>query len=151
MPIYEYVCRKGHEFEEMQPFSAEPVARCPECGTKAQRKISLAAFHLKGSGWYLTDSRSASSSAEVPEQAAGSEKQDSSQETRSPESDKSAGSGAAATSGESDQPVRSSSVSKKHDPLRSARSRGGASRASRGVGTRSASGTGKPKVRKRGV
>lgn len=56
MPIYEYQCPKGHHFEEMQSFSAKPVASCPKCKLKAKRKISLAAFHLKGSGWYSKDS-----------------------------------------------------------------------------------------------
>ena len=55
MPIYEYQCPKGHHFEEMQSFGAKPVASCPRCKLKAKRKISLAAFHLKGSGWYSKD------------------------------------------------------------------------------------------------
>lgn len=60
MPIYEYACTCGKHFEEMQPFHAPPVAKCPKCGKRAKRIISLAAFHLKGSGWYATDSKSAS-------------------------------------------------------------------------------------------
>lgn len=56
MPIYEYICRKGHEFEEMQSFSAPPKRKCPVCGTKAERRISLTSFVLKGSGWYSKDS-----------------------------------------------------------------------------------------------
>ncbi|HBW47597.1 TPA: FmdB family transcriptional regulator [bacterium] len=56
MPIYEYLCRKGHHFEKMQSFVAKPVSVCPKCGEKAERKISLSAFHLKGSGWFSKDS-----------------------------------------------------------------------------------------------
>ncbi len=59
MPIYEYACTCGKHFEEMRSFSAPPHAKCPKCGKKAQRVISLAAFHLKGSGWYSKDSKPA--------------------------------------------------------------------------------------------
>jgi putative FmdB family regulatory protein len=57
MPIYEYVCNScGHEFEEWQKISDAPVQRCPSCGKrKVERLVSLSAFHLKGTGWYVTD------------------------------------------------------------------------------------------------
>lgn len=56
MPIYEYTCKEGHHFEKMESFSASKIKKCPECGKKAERILSLAAFHLKGSGWYAKDS-----------------------------------------------------------------------------------------------
>ena len=57
MPIYEYVCNScGHEFEEWQKITDVPVQKCPSCGKrKVERLVSLSAFHLKGSGWYVTD------------------------------------------------------------------------------------------------
>lgn len=57
MPIYEYVCSKcGHEWDAIQKFSEKPLTTCPKCAKKAaKRKISASAFHLKGSGWYVTD------------------------------------------------------------------------------------------------
>ncbi len=57
MPIYEYVCSKcGHEWDAIQKFSEKPLTACPKCSKKAaKRKISASAFHLKGSGWYVTD------------------------------------------------------------------------------------------------
>ncbi len=55
MPIYEYTCRKGHHFEKLASFSAPSTTKCPTCGGKAEKIISLAAFHLKGSGWYSKD------------------------------------------------------------------------------------------------
>jgi putative FmdB family regulatory protein len=57
MPIYEYVCNAcGHEFEEWQKISDAPVRTCPTCGKrKVERLVSLSAFHLKGTGWYVTD------------------------------------------------------------------------------------------------
>lgn len=54
MPIYEYVCTAcGSEFEAIQKFSDAPLTAC-ECGESGHvhRKMSLAAFQLKGGGWY---------------------------------------------------------------------------------------------------
>ena len=59
MPIYEYECRKcGEKTEVIQKFNEAPKRKCPECGKLALKKlVSAAAFHLKGSGWYVTDFR----------------------------------------------------------------------------------------------
>jgi len=54
MPIYEYVCTScGSEFEAIQKFSDAPLSEC-DCGESGtvERKLSLAAFQLKGGGWY---------------------------------------------------------------------------------------------------
>ena len=56
MPIYEYRCENGHEFEAFQSMSEEPISRCMECGAAAQRVLSAPAVHFKGSGFYTTDS-----------------------------------------------------------------------------------------------
>ena len=57
MPIYEYVCDQcGRELETLQKITEEPLIHCPECGEEALRKkVSAAAFRLKGTGWYETD------------------------------------------------------------------------------------------------
>lgn len=57
MPIYEYQCKAcGHVFDTIQSFSEEPLTDCPVCKEPALKKlVSAAAFHLKGSGWYVTD------------------------------------------------------------------------------------------------
>src|SRR5438046_295363 len=56
MPIYEYRCLDcGHQFELMQKFSDPPAETCPSCAGIVQKLISRSAFHLKGSGWYVTD------------------------------------------------------------------------------------------------
>lgn len=57
MPIYEYVCQDcGHEVEYLQKISDDPIKRCPACNSLTlEKKISAAAFRLKGSGWYETD------------------------------------------------------------------------------------------------
>jgi putative FmdB family regulatory protein len=56
MPIYEYRCLAcGHQFELMQKFSDPPAKICDVCSGELQKLISRSAFHLKGSGWYVTD------------------------------------------------------------------------------------------------
>jgi putative FmdB family regulatory protein len=57
MPIYEYRCEAcGHELEQMQKISDPPLTECPACGQpQLRKKISAAAFRLKGGGWYETD------------------------------------------------------------------------------------------------
>ncbi|MCS4504121.1 hypothetical protein KBTX_00220 [wastewater metagenome] len=57
MPIYEYLCDAcGHELEALQSINDEPLTECPECHRPQLRKrISAAAFRLKGGGWYETD------------------------------------------------------------------------------------------------
>lgn len=61
MPTYEYECDAcGHEFEEFQSMSDEPLVKCPKCGKKKLRRLfgTGAAVLFKGSGFYETDYRS---------------------------------------------------------------------------------------------
>lgn len=57
MPIYEYICNLcNYDFEILQGFREAPLTDCPACGELGLRKkVSAAAFHLKGTGWYETD------------------------------------------------------------------------------------------------
>jgi len=57
MPIYEYRCEAcGHEFQAIRRISDETMPPCVACGSpQVSKKMSLSAFHLKGSGWYKTD------------------------------------------------------------------------------------------------
>ncbi len=57
MPIYEYQCQAcGHEFEALQKIADAPLVECPACAESAlKKKVSAAAFRLKGGGWYETD------------------------------------------------------------------------------------------------
>lgn len=57
MPIYEYECAScGEVVEVWQRISEHPKRKCPSCGAlKLHRLISNTSFHLKGSGWYVTD------------------------------------------------------------------------------------------------
>ena len=63
MPIYEYQCAKcGHQTEILQKFSDPPIAKCDLCQGKMKKLISHSTFHLKGTGWYVTDYASKSGS-----------------------------------------------------------------------------------------
>ena len=56
MPIYEYQCSKcGFIKETFHKISEEPKITCPECSHLMKKLISSSSFHLKGSGWYVTD------------------------------------------------------------------------------------------------
>jgi putative FmdB family regulatory protein len=56
MPIYEYQCAAcGQVVERWQKVSDSPLKDCPTCGGSLNKIISSCAFHLKGSGWYVTD------------------------------------------------------------------------------------------------
>jgi len=64
MPLYAYrgtAC--AHEFETHQSFSDDPLTECPECGGPVRRVFHAPPLVFKGSGWYITDSRSGSSTA----------------------------------------------------------------------------------------
>ena len=55
MPIYEYRCLNGHDFEVFQSMSDDPVSACEECGAPVERVFHPVAVHFKGSGFYNTD------------------------------------------------------------------------------------------------
>jgi putative FmdB family regulatory protein len=56
MPIYEYECQQCNQVTEaMQKFSEPPLTECPRCKGSLRKMISQSSFHLKGSGWYVTD------------------------------------------------------------------------------------------------
>ncbi|WP_370979310.1 FmdB family zinc ribbon protein [Agaribacterium sp. ZY112] len=60
MPIYEYECKScGHVLEALQKMSDKPLVECPKCALpELNKKVSAAAFRLKGGGWYETDFKS---------------------------------------------------------------------------------------------
>jgi len=56
MPIYEYQCTKcGRIVEAWQGFSDGPLKTCKHCSGRLHKLISQSTFHLKGTGWYVTD------------------------------------------------------------------------------------------------
>jgi putative FmdB family regulatory protein len=55
LPIYEYRCKNGHNFEVTQSMADDPVAVCQVCGAPVERVFHPVAVHFKGSGFYTTD------------------------------------------------------------------------------------------------
>jgi putative FmdB family regulatory protein len=56
MPIYEYECTNCRKnFEIFQKIGDDPLTKCRVCGGKLTKLISQCSFHLKGTGWYVTD------------------------------------------------------------------------------------------------
>ena len=78
MPIYEYRCKKGHQFEVMQRISEDPVTKCEVCGADVQRVFHPIAVHFKGSGFYNTDYGTRKRSREMKEAKESSSKSESS-------------------------------------------------------------------------
>jgi putative FmdB family regulatory protein len=86
VPVYEYRCAKGHEYERPESFSAPTQQRCTVCGARARRLISMPAVIFKGGGFYSTDNRRSSGESS----AAGAASADSSSSDSSPLTDSTA-------------------------------------------------------------
>jgi putative FmdB family regulatory protein len=63
MPTYDYDCADcGHTFEYFQSITASPLELCPKCNGRVYRRINGGAgLIFKGSGFYLTDYKRATS------------------------------------------------------------------------------------------
>jgi len=56
MPVYEYQCKECGQIEEaLQKISESPLETCSHCKGHLKKLISQSTFHLKGTGWYVTD------------------------------------------------------------------------------------------------
>ena len=57
MPLYEFRCPQGHDFEKFYRSigGSQSEEACPECGAIAARRMSAAGLVFKGSGFYITD------------------------------------------------------------------------------------------------
>ncbi len=56
MPIYEYRCPKGHEFEVLHRMDDPPPTSCEVCGAEpVERVFRPVPIFFKGSGFYSTD------------------------------------------------------------------------------------------------
>ena len=81
MPLYEYQCTTCGTIEEaIQKFSDAPLTTCKHCSGKLNKLISQSSFHLKGTGWYVTDyskKKAASANKKSESPTSGSEKSES--------------------------------------------------------------------------
>jgi len=83
MPLYEYQCSKcGRVFEVIQKFSDAPLTTHEDCGGKVDKLLSAPAFHLKGSGWYVTDYAKSGSGGESKSSSKTESKSESSTESK---------------------------------------------------------------------
>ncbi|MBF0376857.1 MAG: zinc ribbon domain-containing protein [Desulfamplus sp.] len=65
MPIYEYECSVcGNVEEAFQKISDAPLKKCNRCQGELSKIVSHSSFHLKGSGWYVTDYGGSTSKAD---------------------------------------------------------------------------------------
>ncbi|MGA9048696.1 MAG: FmdB family zinc ribbon protein [Dehalococcoidia bacterium] len=69
MPTYQYVCSKCNtKFELRQGFNDDSIANCPNCKCEARRLFVPVPIIFKGSGFYVTDSKT-TSEAQLPPKA----------------------------------------------------------------------------------
>lgn len=62
MPTYQYECTScGHQFEQIQSFSDDPIKHCPDCNSEVKKIYSAVGVVFKGTGFYKTDSAPKSS------------------------------------------------------------------------------------------
>jgi putative FmdB family regulatory protein len=104
MPTYEYRCPEcGTDFEKFQKMSDEPGAPCPQCGAKAERRLSGGAgLVFKGSGFYITDYRGEGykKAAEAEKGGSSSSSSETKSESKPAESKPSSSGGTSAGGGE---------------------------------------------------
>ena len=91
MPRYDYECTSCHHvFEMRQSFDSDPVATCPECSNKANRKFHAVPIVFKGSGFYVNDyGKNSSYTSKPAETKEASSESSSSDSTKSSDSSKS--------------------------------------------------------------
>ena len=102
MPIYEYRCENGHNFDVMQKMTDGPVTECEVCGAPVQRVFHPVAVHFKGSGFYNTDYGTAKRKREQNQSAKdGADKHDAKQAEKKSSSDSAASSSSSSSGSDS--------------------------------------------------
>ncbi len=68
MPLYEYRCKNcGTRFEVNQAFTDDPITTCHVCNGAVKRVVGRGTGVIfKGSGFYVTDTRSTNSASPKP-------------------------------------------------------------------------------------
>ena len=85
MPIYQYVCSKCNaKFELRQGFNDDSVANCPKCKCEARRLFVPVTIIFKGSGFYVTDSKTTSEAQLSPKTAEPAKEKTAAKEPESP-------------------------------------------------------------------
>ena len=77
LPTYQYSCTKcGHFFEQFQSFSEDSLTVCPECQGRLRKVFNAVGVVFKGSGFYRTDSRAATSGSDGAKSSGGDKSPD---------------------------------------------------------------------------
>lgn len=64
MPTYSYACTEcGNRFDAVQAFSDDALTECPKCSGRLRKLFGKVGVVFKGSGFYRTDSRDATTSS----------------------------------------------------------------------------------------
>ncbi len=120
MPLYEYRCANGHDFENFYRSigTASSEAICPVCGAVGVRKISTAGLVFKGSGFYITDYGKDGKKAEREAVTAEKTKADTAAAAKTAQPKVSEGAGSSSESGTTgkSKPAESSSPSPSPSP-----------------------------------
>jgi putative FmdB family regulatory protein len=67
VPTYTYTCTACNaHVEKRQSFSDPPLTTCEQCGGTLRKIIHPVGIVFKGSGWYVTDSRSSKATTNGP-------------------------------------------------------------------------------------
>ncbi len=116
MPIYEYRCEKGHQFEVVQRMSDPAVTSCTKCGRPVQRVFHPIAVHFKGKGFYNTDYGTKRRAREMEKSASdGAAKNDAKTAEKKEKKAESTAASSSSSSSSSSQGTSSSSSSTKKD------------------------------------
>src|SRR5713226_5675036 len=95
VPTYTYTCTScSNHVEKRQSFTDPPLTTCEECGGTLRKIIHPVGIVFKGSGWYVTDSRSSKASTNGPSTTSDSTKDSSTKESSSKDSSAKESSGA---------------------------------------------------------
>jgi putative FmdB family regulatory protein len=87
VPTYTYTCTScNNHVEKRQSFTDPPLTTCEECGGTLRKIIHPVGIVFKGSGWYVTDSRSSKASTNGPSTTSDSTKDSSTKESSSKDS-----------------------------------------------------------------
>lgn len=87
MPTYQYRCTScGDNLEVVQKFTDASLTECPSCEGELRKVFNAVGVVFKGSGFYATDSRSASTASKPAAAAASASTSSASSSSSSTES-----------------------------------------------------------------
>jgi len=111
MPIYEYRCENGHQFEVVQRMTDDPVSECMTCAEPVAKIFHPVAVHFKGKGFYNTDYGTRKRARETKEYSDSKSSSDSDSGSSSAKSDSGKSESAKSESGKSGATAKAEATS----------------------------------------